>query len=106
MCKENIQFIRGVTWFTKMAASSESVGSSPSSEGWSKWQIGLAVGVPAVVVGGYLLYKRRKNKKSDKEQSSNGAKKKSSTGEDKSVKDKLESQNDLEKVLDLTERLF
>ncbi|VDI31838.1 mitochondrial import receptor subunit TOM70 [Mytilus galloprovincialis] len=87
-----------------MAASSESVGSSPSSEGWSKWQIGLAVGVPAVVVGGYLLYKRRKNKKSDKEQSSNGAKKKSSTGEDKSVKDKLESQNDLEKELSPLEK--
>ncbi|CAC5420720.1 TOM70 [Mytilus coruscus] len=87
-----------------MAASSESVGSCPSSEGWSKLQIGLAVGVPVVVVGGYLLYKRSKNKKSGKEQSPNGAKKKSSTGEDKPVQDKLESQNDLEKELSPLEK--
>lgn len=64
----------------------------------------MAVGVPVVVVGGYLLYKRSKNKKSGKEQSPNGAKKKSSTGEDKPVQDKLESQNDLEKELSPLEK--
>ena len=91
--KSNNNF--NVTWQIKMAASRES---AASQDGWSKWQIGLAVGVPIVVVGGYLLYRRHKNNKKYKFQPLSGSQKKTSINNENTNKNLDEFPNKEEKV--------